>query len=221
MDDRLRICLWMIGGGGFGAVLGAGFGALAAVFDARSGGAAGTGLARRVAESLLETSLHPPSPTGRAVLVGATDGFFFLGILGLLGGAILGICGRSANELLVLILIGSLLLSGGAILFGTLAYALTYGGARLLYGAVGGFLGWWFARTLFGWEYGAGGFVLGTMLAQVLCFAARSYSPKFQPPQAGKAMPQSRSEVETDITGSPPSRASDDFFHKPDSFEEH
>jgi hypothetical protein len=211
----------MVGGGILGAALGGAFGALTAALYARSGGAAGTGLARRVAEAIFDTALHPPSPTGRAALVGATDGFFFLGILGLAGGAFLGMSGRSANELLVPILMGSLLLIGGAIFFGTLAYALTYRGARFLYGAVGGIICWWLAGSLFGWEYGAGGFVFGMMLAQALCFAVRGYSPRFQRPNAGKAMLRSSSEVDTDITGTSPSPANDEFLHEPESFEEH
>jgi len=221
MDERLRICLWMIGGGILGSVLGSAFGVLTAALYERSGGAAGTGLARRVAEAFLDNALHPPSPTGRAALVGATDGFFFLGILGLIGGAILGMSGRSVNELLVPILIGSLLLVGGAIFFGTLAYALTHRGARFLYGAVGGIIGCWLAGSMFGSVYGGGGFVVGMMLAQALCLAVRSYSPKFQPPHVGESMPRPRNEVDTDITNSPPSHTNDDFFQKPDSFEEH
>lgn len=216
MDERLRICLWMVGGGSLGAVLGCGFGALTGALYARSGGAAGTGWARRVAEAFLDTALHPPSPTGRAALVGAVDGFFFLGILGLVGGALLGMSGRSANELVVPMIVGSVLLVGGAIFFGTLAYALTYHGARFLYGAVGGIIGCWLAGSLLGSEYGGGGLVLGMMLAQALCFAVRSYSPKFHPPRVGKTMPQPRSDADTDITGTPPPHANDDFFRRPE-----
>jgi hypothetical protein len=221
MDERLRICLWMVGGGVLGSVLGSAFGALTAALYERSGGAAGTGLARRVAEALLDTAVHPPSSTGRAALVGATDGFFFLGTLGLLGGVALGMSGRSANELLMPILMGSLLLIGGAIFFGTLAYALTYHGALFLYGLVGCIVGCLLAMSFLGSGYGPIGAVLGLLIGHILCRALRRYSPKYHSPCVGKTMPPTRSDADIDITSSPPSHANDDFFRKPDSYEEH
>ncbi len=125
MDDRLRICLWMVGGSGFGGLLGGVFGALAAALYARSGGAAGTRLARNVVGNFLQSGEREPSPTFHAAIIGAVDGFFFLGILGLVAGTLLGKSGRTANELLLPMMVGSVFLVGGAVFFGTLTYALT------------------------------------------------------------------------------------------------
>lgn len=126
MDDRLRICLWMVGGGFFGAVLGAAFGALTGALYARNGGAAGTRWARHLVEQFLKSAERQPSPIRRAALIGGADGFIFLGILGFIVGVLLGIAGRSADEWRVPLIVGSVLLVGGAVFFGVLAYALTY-----------------------------------------------------------------------------------------------
>jgi hypothetical protein len=125
MDERLRICLWMVGGGAVGLVLGGVFGGLTGALFAQSGHTAGTGLARRIADSFARTAEHELSPLRRAVLIGATDGILFLGILGLIAGVLLGMSGRSADELLLPALVGSVALVGGAIIFGMLAYVLT------------------------------------------------------------------------------------------------
>jgi hypothetical protein len=221
MDDRLRICLWMVGGGGFGSVLGGVFGALAAAqLHARSGDTAGTRLARQIVDNFLQSAERQPSPLGRAVLIGAADGFFFLGILGLVTGALLGVSGRTVDELLLPIVLGTLLLAGGAIFFGMLAYTLTHHAAVLLYTTAGGFLGSFLAARLLGSVYGPIGLVPGMCIGLFLCRAVRRYSPRFQAPRVGKTMPKPRSDADTNITGSPSSPPNDDFFHKPDSFEE-
>src|SRR5262249_35647920 len=51
MDERLWISLWIVSGGGLGSVLGGLFGGLAGALYAQSGGAAGTGFGRRVADT--------------------------------------------------------------------------------------------------------------------------------------------------------------------------
>jgi hypothetical protein len=220
MDDRLRICLWMVGGGGVGAVLGCAFGALTAALYARSGGGAGTGWARRLADAFLNAESHQPSPTSRAAFVGALDGFVFLGILGLVGGALLGLSGQSAGELLVPMMVGSLLLVGGAVFFGTLAYALTYYGRECFYGSGGGILGCLLASSLFGSGYGPLGLVPGIIFGLILGRTVRRYSPKFQPPHFENSILRSRSEANSEITEPPPSRTNDEFFPKPDAHEE-
>lgn len=125
MDERLRICLWMVGGGVFGGVLGGIFGALAAVLYARSGGAAGTRLARNLVDSFLQSGDRQLSPIFHAALIGAADGLCFLGGFGLLAGALLGLSGPRADELLLPMIMGSVFLVAGAVFLGTLAYALT------------------------------------------------------------------------------------------------
>lgn len=202
MDDRLRICLWMVGGGALGAVLGGIFGALTAVLYARNGGAAGTGLARRVAEAFLDTALHPPSDTSRAALVGAVDGLFFLGILGLFAGALLGISGRSVYEFVPLIF-GSALLVGAAAIFGTVAYALTYRPAVCLYIIAGSIVGGLLAENVLGSNVVFPGAWVGGFVALFLYRVVHGYSPKFHSPRVGKTTPLPRSDTDTDITGSP------------------
>lgn len=214
MDDRLRICLWMVGGGVFGGVLGGVFGALAATLYARSGGAAGTRLARNVVENLLESGDRQPSPTFHAAIIGAVDGCFFLGILGLVAGLFLGKSGRTANELVLPMMVGSVLLVGGAIFFGTMAYALTYRGARFLYGCAGAFVGSLIAGTLLGSVYGSAGIVPGMIVGWLLCGAVRAYSPKFHLPRIEKTIPELHSEANTNITGPPPTPQNDDFLRK-------
>jgi hypothetical protein len=213
MDERLRICLWMIGGGGFGCVLGSVFGTLAAaLLYVRSSETAGTRLARNVVENFLQSGERQPLPMSRAALIGAVDGFLFLGILGLVAGALLGMSGRAADELLLPMVAGSALLAGGAIFFGMLAYALTYRTAEILHAIVGGFLGSFLAVTLLGPDHGLVGLIPGLCLGLFLCRTLRRYSPRFHPPRVGKSMPQSRADYPTDITGTPPPHANDDFL---------
>lgn len=220
MDERLRICLWIVGGGGFCGVLGGIFGSLAAALYARNGGAAGTRLARNVVENVLQSGDHPPSPTLHAAIIGAVDGFFFLGIFGLIAGMFLAKIGLPARELVLPIMAGSVFLVGGAIIFGAMAYALTYRAMEFLYGCAGGLLGSLVSGSLFGSVYGGAGVFPGMVIGCLLCRAVRRYSPKFLPPQVEKdrAVPNSR--PDTDITCSPFSPRTDDFFHKPDSFKE-
>jgi hypothetical protein len=201
--------------------LGGLFGSLAAALYARNGGAAGTRLARNVVENLLQSGDRPPLPALHAAIIGAVDGFFFLGIFGLIAGMFLGKSGRSANELLFPIMTGSVFLVGGAIIFGAMAYALTYRAMEFLYGCTGAFLGSFVAVGLFGSIYGSAGLVPGMVIGCLLCRAVRRYTPRFHPPQVEKdrAVPNAR--PDTDITCSPSSPRIDEFFTKPDSFEEH
>jgi hypothetical protein len=220
MDERLRICLWMVGGGIFGGVLGGIFGALAAALYARNGGAAGTRLARNVVENVLQTGERQASSTVHAALIGAADGFFFIGIFGLIAGALLGIVVRNADDSLVPVISGSLLLFGGAILFGTAAYALTYHTAEFLYSLTGGLLGCLLASLLEPLLV-LPGLVTGLYLGLYVCRTVRRYSPKFHPPRIEEIPSQPCSPADTDITGSSPSLPDNEFFHKPDSFREH
>ncbi len=221
MDERLRICLWIVGGGGFCGVLGGIFGAVAAALYARNGGAAGTRLARNVAENLLQSRDRPPSPTLHAAIIGAVDGFFFLGIFGLWAGMFLGKISLPARELVLPIMAGSVFLVAGAIIFGAMAYALTYRAMEFLYGCAGGILGSLVAGSLFGSDYGGAGVFPGMLIGWLFCRAVRRYSPRFQPPQVEKDMAVPNSKPDTDITCSLSSPRNDDFFHKPDAFEEH
>ncbi len=221
MDDRLRVCLWIVGGGAFCGVLGGIFGSLAAALYARNGGAAGTRLARNVVENLLQSGDRPPSPTLHAAIIGAVDGFFFLGIFGLWAGMLLGKTSLPAREMVLPIMAGSVFLVAGAIIFGAMAYALTYRAMEFLYGFAGGILGSLVSGSLFGSDYGGAGIFPGMLIGWLLCRVVRRYSPKFHAPQVEKDMAVPNSRPGTDITCSPASPRSDDFFHKQDSFKEH
>lgn len=220
MDERLRICLWMMGGGGFGSVLGSVFGALAAALYAKTGGEAGTHLARSTVENFLQLGERQSSPIRRAALVGAADGFYFLGTVGLAAGAFLGKSGWPTDELFLPMMLGGELLIGGAVLFGTLAYGLTYQGAQFLYGLAGSILGSIIVGSLLGSVYGSAGCVVGMFAGWLFCRAVRCYSPRFDTPRVGKTAPQPRSHTDTDFTGSMPSPSNVDFVRKPDSIEE-
>lgn len=220
MDERLWICLWMIGGGGLGAVLGGAFGALTAVMYARSGGAAGTRLARRIVENFLETTEGQPSTIGRAALIGAADGFVFLGLLGLVTGALMGVSGRATSELVLPFAVGSVLLVGGAAFFGGLAYSLARNGLwAILCVFAGGFLGTFLAGIFLGADNCLLGTVPGLLAGLMLSFIRNLYTPTFRTPQVGKPGLRPRSHPDTDITDSPHFRSGSDAFRKSDGDE--
>ncbi len=224
MDDRLRIFLWIVSGGAFGAVLGGAFGALTAALYLQSGGAAGTGFGRRVADAFARTSLHPPSPLRRAALIGAADGFLFLGLLGIVAGALLGASGRAADEVLMPALAGCVILAGGAVFFGTLALAMSHSARTVGNVVAGGLLGAFVAALFVGADRllvgVAPGLLAGLVYSLLYSLAARRYAPTFQPPRVGKTIPHNSADSETDITETPHMQSDEDSFHKPDSFEE-
>jgi hypothetical protein len=168
----------------------------------------------------LQLGEQQPSPIRRAVLIGAVDGFFFLGILGLVAGAVLGISGRRADELLLPMVLGAVLLIGGAIFLSTLAYAITYRTAECLYGFAGFFLGGFLASMLLGSGYGPVACVPGLCLGLLLCRAVRRDSPRFHAPNIGEALPPSHSNGSTDIIGPPHLPPGSDAIRKPGTDDE-
>lgn len=216
MDDRLRICLWMVGGGAFGSFVGGGFGALTAVFYARSGGAAGTRLARQVVDNFLQSGEHQPSPSRRAILIGAADGSLFLGVLGLIAGALLGWSGRGANGL-ELVSLGCILL-GGAVLFGAMAYIITQNGLPAISCVVvGGAAGILFAGFVLGSDNCLLGTVPGLLVGLIFSWLNRRYAPSFRSPSIGKPIPRHGLDSDTDITGPPYFRLDSDDIRKSDA----
>jgi hypothetical protein len=220
MDDRLRICLWMVGGGGLGSLLGGAFGGLTGALFAQDGRAAGTGLGRRVADAFTADAEHPLSPIRRGALVGAIDGTVFLGVLGLVGGILLGLSRRATHELLVPAVVGSAILVGGAACFGMLAYAMSSGprafGGIILGGLVGAFV----AALTLGVNHVLFGVVPGFFVGLLCSHAVGRYAPRFHAPQIGKKLRSPRSDSETDITQPPHLPPDTDLFSRPDSFEE-
>jgi hypothetical protein len=221
MDERLRICLWMVGGGGLGAILGGTFGALTGVLHAQSGGAAGTGFGRRVADAFARTAEEEVSPARRAAMSGAADGFLFLGLLGLVAGALLGASGRSADELLLPALGGAMVLVGGAVFFGVLALAMTRIGVWAVIDVFAcGLLGSLLAGILLGADRCLLGTLPGLLIGLIFSFLRGRYAPTFRPPQVGKPVARFRSDAETDITGPPHHRPGRDAFRQPDASDE-
>lgn len=170
MDARLHICLWMIGGGAAGAFLGGVFGGLTGGLFARSGHAAGTGLARRVADNFAQTTERASSPVRRAIFIGATDGFIFLGIFGLAAGVLLGTIHRPTHELLWPALFAVVLI-GGAVFFGLLAYAMSRGARTLGTVIAGGLLGACLVAMRYGVDRLLFGVVLGFLVGLLFSFA--------------------------------------------------
>ena len=166
-------------------------------------------------ENFLQAGDRQPSPILHAAIIGAADGFFFLGILGLIIGAVMGRIGLPADRASLPILMVSALLFGGAIFFGSMAYALTYRSAEFLYSVTGGVICSVIVARLFGSVYSPVGIVAGMAVGKYVCRAVRgAYSPKFQPPRIGKTIPRPPSVGNTDITRLPPSRTDANLFRK-------
>ena len=183
MDERVRVFLWLLGWGCGGAVLGAAFGALAGALYWRSGRASGTRLALHVAETFGRLAGRELSPGAKGGLVGALDGFLFLGVVGTVVGAVL-LRGGAPVEVLRPALLLAMLLIAGAAFFGVLAYTLTRAGVRALAPvSLGGILG----ALLGQYVSGTGGLLFGSVLGLVVgnllgLFWPRSYEPRFAKP---------------------------------------
>ena len=218
MDERLRLCLWMVSGGGLGAVLGGAFGALTGALYAQSGGAAGTGFGRRVADAFARTAEKEVSPVRRAAITGAADGFLFLGIVGMLAGVLAATVGHADPRWLGMAALGSALLVGTAAFFGVLAYGMARNGVwAVIWVFAGGLLGSFLAGILLGADRCLLGTIPGLLAGLICSFVRGTYAPTFRSPKIGKPVPRLRSDAQTDITG-PPHRHSDgDAFRKPGS----
>ncbi len=222
MDERLRISLWIVCGGGLGTVLGGAFGALAGALYAQHGGSAGTRFGRSVADAFARNAEEEPSLVRQAAITGAADGVLFLGIVGTLAGAGVAILSNAHPRWLGVAALSSALLVGGAALFGTMAYALSRQTALENEGIlVGSVLGAVLAVKLLGSDYFPVGFVFGLYVGNWLAgMLRRRYAPKFSPPQAGKVVSHPPTDAGTDITGTPPSRQDNDSIRKPGPSEE-
>lgn len=161
MDDRLRILATVLAGGGSGAVLGGLFGGVAGSLYWKSGRAAGTALGTEVARAFARAAGRELSPGKKGALIGATDGLLFLGLFGTLVSAILAYTGHAQWEFVRPLAVALLFMMGGAILCGTVAYALLQGGiASVVWIFVGGLSGaGWGGR-----RYGPDGLLAGAVL---------------------------------------------------------
>jgi hypothetical protein len=142
LDERTRLFLCVLASAGFFAVLAGLFGALSGAIAWGEGRAAGTGMGMSVARAFARLSDRGLSVTTWGALVGGTDGVLFGAVVGCLFGLAAGWYGRGEWETLRPILLGSLLLVGGAVLFGMMAFGLAVAGTRSLVGLfVGGLAG--------------------------------------------------------------------------------
>jgi hypothetical protein len=211
MDERLRVFAVVLGSGGFCALLGGLFGAVAGATYWGSGKAAGTVFGLTVARVI--AGGQEMSRKAQGAVVGAVDGLVFLGTLGSLAGAFLAHVRHDEGEFLVPAAAGLAFLVLLAVLFGLLGYAAVRAGVYAVVGIfagglLGGLLGAWAAAWvgtyragLFGWLLGAAAGVLaGTGLGTL----ARRYSPRFTEPRAGAVPSRQRRHGSTDITGEGP-----------------
>jgi hypothetical protein len=145
-DDRLRLFLWMVGGGGLLGVVGLLFGALTGLLTHWDGRYAGGFLGRKVLQAIVRVSEQPPSPSVRAAIVGAAEGACFLGLVGLVLGAVVGHYAALDVAAVAWLALAAVLLPVTAALFGILAYGLSRAGTRILGlfccgGLIGAFVG--------------------------------------------------------------------------------
>jgi hypothetical protein len=183
MDEKLRILGWIAGSGGFFAVLGLAFGALAGALYARGGRRAGTGLGLAVAHAMARAGGKELSLIAQGAIVGAVDGFLFLGVLGSLAGAVGVSSGGVRLEMVRPVMVGALLLVGGAVFFGGLAYTVTRAGVRGLAAAcgcaaVGAFSGFYLAGS-----HGLlAGLITGVVVGNLGSLGWNHYAPRFVEP---------------------------------------
>lgn len=126
MDDRQRFFWELLAGSAFFAFLGAGFGSVVGAITWRGGRAAGTPLGLRVARACGKEL----SPGAHGAIVGGVDGFVFLGILGLLFGAVGAVNGQPGGAVIHPAGTTLLALALAAIFFGLLASGMLKAGPR-------------------------------------------------------------------------------------------
>ncbi len=121
--------LWILACGAFGAGLGAAFGAVVGALTWGEGRAAGTFLGLRMVRAFERATASELTPGKKGALIGGTDGAAFLGVVGVLVGALVA---RSpdAGNVLGPAAVAMILLVGGGLLFGLMAYALLRTGVR-------------------------------------------------------------------------------------------
>ncbi len=132
METRYLVFLFTVGGALAAALVGAAFGALTGYLTHRDGRAAGSIIGRTVAEIFVRGDDAIMSPSRQAVLVGAVDGAFFLGILGAAVCLWIGLDGNLHPAVAVRLAAALLGLSLMAAAFGSLAFGLTSLGVRII-----------------------------------------------------------------------------------------
>ncbi len=165
MDRGLVIFLGAAAGLVLLGLLGAAFGAITGAVARRNGTRPGTPVGAAVLRAFTRVADRPPTPGWAGAIVGGADGFVFLGGVGLALGLAAGCSDRLSLQAVAVVFLAAVLLAGGALFFGVMAYGLiaarvrAVGGIALgcLVGAVGGFF---LARE--------GGILLGVLAGAVV-----------------------------------------------------
>jgi hypothetical protein len=181
VDPKAQAFLWILGSAGFFAALGAVFGAVTGALYWKSGRASGTALGLGVAERFERAARRRPSPARKGALVGAVDGFFFLGVLGVLVGAVAAYHVQPPAGLLWPLARAGLYLGGAAVGFGVLAAVFVRNGVWAVAPAcAAGLLGAFAGHRL----AGETGLMLGAVLGLVGgAVAASALRRPFSPPR--------------------------------------
>jgi hypothetical protein len=204
MDQIWRNLLCVLGCGGYGAALGAAFGAVTGAVYWGSGRAAGSGLGQRLAAAFEEAG-DELSPRARGALVGAADGFLFLGILGTALGLALAFTGTADAALLVTLAVGGVLVAVAAVVFGVLAYAVVRNGVWAVVGLfLGGITGAFTAAALLGADRLLWGVVPGLIAGTAASFLLRKYEPRFRAARVARATHERWRAGGEDVTAEPP-----------------
>jgi hypothetical protein len=160
MDETSHRLFWILGGGGFGAALGGVFGAAAGATYWSSGRTAGTAFGQRVATAFDNAGEQELSRTTRGAIVGATDGFLFLGVVGIMVGVFFASVGQANEALFIPLVITSSILALAAAFFGMLAYAMVRNG---VWAVIGLFFGALTGAILSALALGVDRFLLGVV----------------------------------------------------------
>jgi hypothetical protein len=213
MDETSHRLFWILGSGGFGAVLGSGFGAAASALSWSSGRPVGTALGQRVAAAFANAGDQDMSPTTRGAIIGATDGSLFLGVVGIIVGILFALAGTANEALFIPLAIGGFILMLAAAFFGVLAYAVVRNGiwavVGLFFGGLAGALG---AALAFGVDHFLLGVVPGLAAGTLATFLWGRYQPSGPDERVAKPLfekwRQSNEGIQTDPL---PGRDSDAF----------
>jgi hypothetical protein len=213
MDEGLWTFVLALGCGAFAALLGAAFGAVAGLVYWREGKASGTKLGHGVAQALERAGGRELSPGGRGALVGAVDGFVFLGVVGTVVGVLVARAGHGSGAELGPAAVAAVLLASLATGLGLLAYGLVRAGVWALAAAcLGAFVGGALGRALGDWVGLLAGCVGGFLLGNVGALLVARYAPRFTAPSLDDLPRRHRVGDPTDVQGG----ESRDAFGPPD-----
>jgi hypothetical protein len=210
MDEIWRHLAWILGTGGFGAAIGMVFGAVTGYVHWSNGRSPGTFLGHRVAEAFESAGGREYSPGKRGTIIGATDGFLFLGVIGTLLGVVFTYVAPLDNGIMIELGIGGFLLTLTALLFGMLAYALVRSGVVAVVGlSIGGMAGAFTAALVLGVDHLMLGVIPGMVLGTAASFLLPKYEPQYREPNVAKTVHEKWRTDDEDITTEPNGQGTD------------